>query len=35
MARQERLNQGEFVLWTGLGITSFVHIFFVRHIPYI
>ena len=24
MARQERLNQAEFVLWTGLGITSFV-----------
>ena len=24
MAHHERLNQGEFVLWTGLGIASFI-----------
>ena len=29
MARQERLNQGEFLLWTGLGITSFVGIWYL------
>ena len=29
MADQERLNQGEFILWTGLGITSFVGFWYI------
>ncbi|MEA9601367.1 ABC transporter permease [Polynucleobacter sp. MG-28-Ekke-A2] len=29
MARQERLNQGEFLLWTGLGITSFFGVWYI------
>ena len=29
MARQERLNQGEYLLWTGLGIASFIGIWYL------
>ena len=29
MAHQERLNRGEFVLWTGLGIASFIGIWYL------